>query len=63
MDILEFKNIITEVENLVESLMTRLDTAKEGSNELGDNSQESIQIEAQKDKILEKLEKRVRGIQ
>ena len=63
MDILEFKNIITEVENLVESLMTRLDTAKERSNELGDNSQESIQIEAQKDKILEKLEKRVRGIQ
>ena len=48
MDILEFKNIITEMENLVASFMTRLDTAKERRNELGDNSQESIQIEARK---------------
>lgn len=63
MDILEFKNIITEMENLVASFMTRLDTAKERRNELGDNSQESIQIEAQKENILEKIEKRVRGIQ
>lgn len=63
MDILEFKNIITEMENLAASFMTRLDTAKERRNELGDNSQESIQIEAQKENILEKLGKRVRGIQ
>lgn len=51
------------MENLAASFMTRLDTAKERRNELGDNSQESIQIEAQKENILEKLGKRVRGIQ
>lgn len=53
-ELLEIKNTVTEMENALEGLVSRLDTAEEGISELKDMSVETSKMEVQ---VIKKTEK------
>ena len=48
----EMKNIINEIKNTLEGIISRLEDAEECNSNLGDRIMESIQAEEQKEKII-----------
>lgn len=48
-EMLEIKNTVTEMKNVFDGLINRLDTAKERSSELGDISTESSEIKKKRE--------------
>lgn len=62
MEILEVKNIISEIDNSIDGFNSRLDTAKERICKLEERSVENIQVESQRErkKKMENVEKNQR---
>lgn len=51
-EILELRNSMNKMENVIESMNSRIDQAKERISELGDRNFEIIQSEENKEKIM-----------